>query len=204
MTVESPKKQRLTSEEKRQVEKLYRSGVEVRDIAAELGRPISMIIKRIEHIRDDDAGNLSKGIFLIGLAVLLATGGFWPGVLFLWGLSSFVHKAIAKRDLAKGIESAVWPVWLGIAFSVPGELFLPSLLVMGGVAALITYMIRMRAQPLETEKRKNEELLRMARDDDSDYEKPKRGAMRVRLTDDGELVDDFVDDEGIVASNRAK
>ncbi len=63
------------------------------------------------HRRDWEAASMA--IFLIGLGVLLLSGAFWPGILIVVGLSSFVQVA-GKGRVAEGLRNTFW--LFGLAF----------------------------------------------------------------------------------------
>lgn len=184
-------KSALSSDEKKRVETMYRSGASAMEIADELGRDIALIDKRLRHIRSEDASKLAGGVFLIGIAVLLLTEFLWPGIIYLAGLYAFVHSLAQHRNIWKAVSAATWPLALAVAFTVPGSAFLAVLLIAAGISAIITYFGQTQ-RVSGPEKRKNEEMLQK-----SGYQKRKRETP-VRLTEDGELVEDIeAEDAGI-------
>lgn len=74
-------------------------------------------------------------IWLIGLGILFLTELFWPGILVLIGVSSFVDKeAKGKRD--EGLATLVF--FSGLALLFLTELFWPGILVLAGVMWLLS------------------------------------------------------------------
>jgi hypothetical protein len=70
----------------------------------------------------DKAGNLSAGIWLIGIGLLLASRSFWPGILFLAGATSLIQ-AYAHPDRRGSARGGILLILLGLwaimRFSVP-------------------------------------------------------------------------------------
>ncbi len=42
--------------------------------------------------------HISGGVFLIGLGILFLTGTFWPGILFLVGISAIAGGLLKKEE----------------------------------------------------------------------------------------------------------
>jgi len=73
-------------------------------------------------------------IWLIGLGILFLTELFWPGILVLIGISSYVDKAArGKRD--EGLNTLVF--FAGLALLFLTELFWPGILVLAGAMWLL-------------------------------------------------------------------
>lgn len=85
-------------------------------------------------------------IMLIGIGVLLlARMPFWPGILFVIGVSSFVSEASRGR-IFQGIGSVLWLFGIAILFLVP-RLWWPGLLVLIGLSVLLGMIQRSLARP---------------------------------------------------------
>lgn len=85
------------------------------------------------------------GVFLIGLAVLFFTGYWWPGILFVIGISG-VARALSEGKPWSGDRGALVLIGLGIVFAIwdfvdrtnliRGDLLWPIVLVLGGLYLL--------------------------------------------------------------------
>jgi len=53
--------------------------------------------KRPMNLTDERAGQITGGVWLIGLGLLFATGRFWPGILFVIGIASIVQGLVEGR-----------------------------------------------------------------------------------------------------------
>lgn len=85
-------------------------------------------------------------IILIGIGVLLlARIPFWPGILFVIGVSSFVTEASRGR-IFQGIGSVIWLFGIAILFLVP-RLWWPGLLVLIGLSILLGMVQRSLGKP---------------------------------------------------------
>lgn len=137
------------------------------------------------------AEQAANGVALLGLAIIFLLNFFWPGIFFVGAAHAVTKGVLANRP--KEFSNASWLIALGIAFALPGELFLPGLLAAIGIGSLFSALVgRGRSseeEQQEMEKRKNEEILR--------EEKAKRGS-RVVLGDDGELIEISEDEEEVI------
>jgi len=83
---------------------------------------------------------VSGGIFLIGLAILLYTGWWWPGIMFVIGLSSCaefifqgkISRGIGSLALFFGIPIGIWVIQ---ETEIPWSLVGP--LVLAGVGVIV-------------------------------------------------------------------
>lgn len=66
-------------------------------------------------------------IFLAGIAFLMMRGGFWPGILWLIGITSFVG-SLGHGHPNKALSHLVW--WGGLAFLFTTKVFFPGILVL--------------------------------------------------------------------------
>jgi len=88
------------------------------------------------------ADAITGGILLIGLGVLLYTGWWWPGIMFVVGLSSGAG-LIFRGKTAKGIGTLVllWSIPIGIWIiqeaEIPWSLVGPMILIGVGVIVLV-------------------------------------------------------------------
>jgi hypothetical protein len=91
--------------------------------------------------------NLMGGIWLIGLGVLFYTGRWWPGILFLVGITMLIEGWIREHFWA-GVQAGFWiifvAVWALFRFSIP-FLFV-------GVGASMILATLVKPNPLEKPK----------------------------------------------------
>ena len=66
-------------------------------------------------------------IFIVGIAFLLMRGAFWPGILWLIGITCFVG-SLGHEHPNKALSHLVW--WGGLAFLFTTKLFFPGILVL--------------------------------------------------------------------------
>jgi len=82
---------------------------------------------------------LGSGTFLIGLGVLFATGWWWPGIMFVVGLTAIVEALAAGRGwyaFQAGSWSILIGVWAIFHFAVA------ALFIGLGTAALLGYFVK--------------------------------------------------------------
>lgn len=78
---------------------------------------------------------MNSMLWLIGLGVLFLTGSFWPGILVLVGLSSYVH-SIAHGHQQKALRDCIFFTGLAVLFWV--NLFWPGILILIGITTLLS------------------------------------------------------------------
>ncbi|PDV97202.1 zinc ribbon domain-containing protein [Candidatus Chloroploca asiatica] len=79
-------------------------------------------------------------IFLVGLALLFFTRQFWPGILVVVGLTSFVSEALRGRYF-NGLNSIIWLFGLALLFTIP-RIFLPGILVLIALTVAVDWLRR--------------------------------------------------------------
>lgn len=84
---------------------------------------------------------ISGAIWLIGLGCLFLTKSFWPGILVLVGLTSYIQEA-ARGRTQQALRTLVFFIGLTILFW--SNRFFPGILILLGVMALISPEIRGR------------------------------------------------------------
>jgi len=67
----------------------------------------------------DDAGQISGGVFLVGLGLLFLTGWWWPGIMFVTA-ASMIARTIAEGNDPKTATGAFWLIAIGVLFGMPG------------------------------------------------------------------------------------
>jgi hypothetical protein len=81
------------------------------------------------------ADQMTVGVWLIGLGILLATGEWWPGVLFVLGASAIV-RGLAEGRSWQSLRGASWIIGIGLWFALGID---PAvLLVVLGIGVLLT------------------------------------------------------------------
>lgn len=81
-------------------------------------------------------------VFMIGIGVLLLLRlPFWPMILVVIGLASFVSEATRGR-LFNALQGSFWMFGLAFLFSVP-RLFVPGIIILVGLSALLSWLDRM-------------------------------------------------------------
>jgi hypothetical protein len=88
------------------------------------------------------ASGISGGIFLIGLGVLLYTGWWWPGIMFVIGLSGGAE-LIFRGQTLRGIGTLAFffaipiAIWIIQETEIPWTLVGPLVLIGIGVIVLV-------------------------------------------------------------------
>jgi hypothetical protein len=137
---------------------------------------------------------ISWGVFLIGLGLMLANViPWWPGVLFVGGAASLAT-ALAERKRGWALLGSIWLFGLGLFFSVGFSW--PLLLVIIGASMLFRNLrghdstasttdhiaeLASQSEKLKRDKVKNDDRSRSNEFDDEDDES-------YMLGDDGELI----------------
>jgi hypothetical protein len=93
--------------------------------------------------------SISGGIFLIGLGILIYTGGWWPGIMFVIGLASGAELVFRGR-LIPGLLSflAFSAVPILLAADIPWRIFGPFILISLGAVGLVKAFTRPTADKL--------------------------------------------------------
>jgi hypothetical protein len=73
----------------------------------------------------EDAGQISGGVFLVGLGLLFLTGWWWPGIMFVSAASILARTMVEGKPLNRA-TGAFWLIGIGVLFGMPG--------LIGGVA----------------------------------------------------------------------
>ncbi len=79
-------------------------------------------------------GDPSGMLFLVGLALLIATHSFWPGILILIGLSHYVKQSGRGRG-GPALREMIF--WGGLALLFATHMFWPGILVLLFVTSLL-------------------------------------------------------------------
>ena len=84
---------------------------------------------------------LGGAVWLIGLGLLFLTGTFWPGILVLLGITTYLHETARGRQEA-AVRSVIF--FCGLAALFWSGLFWPGILILAGLTALLSPEIRPR------------------------------------------------------------
>ncbi|RIK29053.1 MAG: hypothetical protein DCC56_14435 [Anaerolineae bacterium] len=80
---------------------------------------------------------IAGGIFLIGIGVLIMTGFWWPGILFVIGLALAADHAFHRRYVQALMAFVVClAVGLIFAINVPWKIYGPFILISFGIVVL--------------------------------------------------------------------
>jgi hypothetical protein len=84
---------------------------------------------------------IAGGIFLIGLGILIVTGGWYPGVLFVLGLAIGADRAF-RGNYAQAVTAlaACFAIGLLSAVEIPWRIFAPFILISLG-AIVVTQTV---------------------------------------------------------------
>ena len=95
------------------------------------------ISSRSEPIDVEMGNKISGGIFIIGLGVLFMTHYFWPGIMFVIGVTLCVQAFVEGRGFW-GSQGALWCLGLGVVFAMGanGGTLVGLLLVVVGLSSL--------------------------------------------------------------------
>ncbi|MFV9506622.1 MAG: zinc ribbon domain-containing protein [Oscillochloridaceae bacterium umkhey_bin13] len=90
--------------------------------------------------------NLWLPIFLVGMGLLfLLRLPFWPMILVVVGLASFVSEALRGR-LFNALQGSFWMFGLAFLFTVP-RLFIPGIIILVGVSVLLGWLDKANRNP---------------------------------------------------------
>lgn len=62
---------------------------------------------------NERAGQLTGGIWLIGLGLLFATGWWWPGIMFVIGVAS-IAQGLAEGRGWSAFQGGLWCIAIGV------------------------------------------------------------------------------------------
>ena len=132
------------------------------------------------------SGQITGGIFFIGIAVLALTRFWWPGILVVMGITAIVSGALQGRQW-HAVSGGLWLI--GIAALAYTGFWWPGILVVMGITAIVSGLDVFRNGPPWARKRKRGEKPKRKRDDQV-----------TQVGDDGEL--DMSLDELLQESER--
>lgn len=75
--------------------------------------------------KNENAGQIGAGVFLVGLGMLFLTEWWWPGIMFVLA-ASIIARTMAEGKPVNSAKNAFWLIGIGILFGLPG--------LIGGIA----------------------------------------------------------------------
>ena len=97
------------------------------------------------------AKNASKGIFLIGLALLLFSGSWWPGIILVAGTAIASREILCGRYRDAAISGAIF-MSLFFASSLNWSRILPFIFIVFGIKIILSEFLPNRKQVKATKK----------------------------------------------------
>ena len=96
---------------------------------------------------------LSTALFLIGLAVLIFTQDWWPGIMLAVGLSLGLRQYLLGRTYDMCITFLVFiGTFITVEFDISWRIFLPILFTVGAIYILCREFMTPEEPPTEEEK----------------------------------------------------
>jgi hypothetical protein len=222
----------LSEDELEEIAALHRSGESALTISRHLGLPAATVADYTEYydLRQFKkvVNRISGAAFIVGIGMLVLSVlplPFWPGILFVLGMAALI-RAFARYHRAGNMQTAAWMFGLGLMFMPGVDFNFTGVLVLIGFSMVAGILFKGRYDDIDEDedeeddeddedededdgdedererrqhkKRKNEELT-------VEGDKPKRGYSpgRLRLSDDGELIEAFdIDEEEQRASRQ--
>lgn len=94
---------------------------------------------------------INGAVWLVGIGVLIVTGFWWPGIMFLVGISSIIQ-ALSMGQGWVAFQGAIWTIGIGVwALTGYNILVLFILIALSGlVAAFFPPPILARKPPVDT------------------------------------------------------
>jgi hypothetical protein len=99
------------------------------------------------------SGEISTGIFLVGLGIIWVTGNWFPGLLFVIGVSS-IAQALGEGKAWYAAQGGLWAIGIGLVFSFGFSL--PLLLILIGASTILGYWCK--PPMFDGEKRKHDDV----------------------------------------------
>ncbi len=99
---------------------------------------------------------LSCSLVLLGLATLVFTGEWWPGLMLVIGLPLALRQYLLGRKYDMLVSLLIFVgTFIFVEFDIPWKIFLPTIFVVGAIYILCREFIESRA---ETEDEVEEDL----------------------------------------------
>ena len=92
------------------------------------------------------AHRFSTALFLVGLAVLIYTNLWWPGIMLVIGLPMALRQFLLGRKYDMIVSLAVFVgTFVTIEYDISWQIFLPVLLTLGAIYMFLREMLEIRA-----------------------------------------------------------
>ena len=65
------------------------------------------------RLTNEQTAAVESAVFLIGLGILFGTGWWWPGIMFVIGVSSIVL-ALAQGQGWYSLQGSIWTIGIGV------------------------------------------------------------------------------------------
>lgn len=91
------------------------------------------------NLNSEQANAITSAVWLVGLGILLTTGFWWPGILFLIGAGAIAQGFVNGRGWAS-LQLGVWTIGLGFVFL--SRFFLLGLFVVIAVSGLLNAFVK--------------------------------------------------------------
>jgi predicted membrane protein len=101
---------------------------------------------------------LSTALFLIGLAILIVTEAWWPGLMLAVGLPLALRQYLLGRTYDMGVSLLVFVgTFVTVQYNITWRVFLPVLFTIGGIYILCREFLAPDEEP-EDEADKDEDI----------------------------------------------
>lgn len=99
---------------------------------------------------------LSCALILLGLAALVFTGAWWPGIMLVVGLPLALRQYLLGRTYDMLVSLLIFGgTFIFVQFDIPWKIFLPSIFTVGAIYILCREFLESRG---ETEAEKEEDV----------------------------------------------
>ena len=65
------------------------------------------------HLSSERAGQITGGVWLIGLGLLIYTGRWWPGIMFLIGAGAIIEGLVEGQGWY-AFQGGLWAIAIGV------------------------------------------------------------------------------------------
>jgi hypothetical protein len=99
---------------------------------------------------------LSCALVLLGLAALVFTGEWWPGIMLVIGLPLALRQCLLGRRYDMLVSLLIFVgTFIFVEFDIPWKIFLPTIFTVGAIYILCREFLESRG---ETESEKEEDI----------------------------------------------
>jgi hypothetical protein len=65
------------------------------------------------NLTNKQAGAITSAVWLVGIGVLIVTGWWWPGIMFLIGIAAIIQGFVAGRGWY-AFQGGLWTLGIGV------------------------------------------------------------------------------------------